>query len=488
MKTVHLSLFVVIILLIQACGSSSEVIVVRDSPRTGVADTTESTEDGDDTFNSLSIGLIESVNNFDPLYAEDLSTMRVLSSIYESLYSISPENEVQNQLASRTSVSSDSLTYTITLREGVFYHDKDVFNAGIGRRLHARDIKWVFERTAFNDVPPMAAGLLMNIQGFRSFYLEQRRVYDPELRVLDGVTGIKVLDARTLSITLREKDPDFTRKLASPLLSIYPYEAVRRSDSSLAKDPVGTGTFSHQSSDSSRIVLVLTDPETHSAELVDRIDFIHGMTEGQLFQEFARNQIDWIPEIGPRIRSQIMDGDALMDTYAGEYMLTEQSSSRLTTLHMNSESDFDLTALSNRLASFADHRFSLQGESTFNELALIVSEPDSGAVPADSSRYLVVHTDNPFARALYSEINREWMNPDAALAFLNIRVPIPEAALYSGLLDSFHEPFLSDLQATPWLTFETQIYGIAHDDITIPDLPATPWGLNLDSPGLQTVD
>jgi ABC-type transport system substrate-binding protein len=487
MKTVHLSLFVILLILFQACGSSSDVIVVRDTPRTGsMADTTVTTES--DTFNSISVGLIESASNFDPLYAEDLSTMRVLSTLYETLFTITPENQVQPLLASGTDISADSLTYTITLKEDVFYHDNDIFNAGIGRRLHARDIKRVLERTAFNDVPPAASGLLMNIQGYRSYYLEQRRVYDPELRVLEGVTGIEVLNAQTLRITLREKDSEFTRKLASPMLSIYPYEAVQRPQSSLAQNPVGTGIYSLQSSDSTRIVMVLNDPENDTAEFIDRIDFVHGMTEGQLFQEFARNQIDWIPELGPQIMSQIMQGDALLETYENDFNLIEQSATRLTHLFINSESDFDLSALSRRIASFSSYRFSMQGESTFNESALILSATDSSAVPADSSRYLVVHTDNPFARSLFTEINRDWMNPDAALAYLNIRVPIPEAALYSGVLDSFHEPYLSDRIETPWLKFETPIYGIAHDNISIPALPVTPWDLNLDSPGLQTDD
>lgn len=480
MKTSRKAFFylVPIFILIQACGSTSDVVVVRDAPRTGsAADTTESAES--DTFTSLTIGLIEPVTNLDPLFAKDLSTMRVLSAIYETLYTVNAGGEVHPLLAEQTEVSADSLEYTISLREDVFYHNSDVFIAGIGRELHARDVKWAFERAALNTVPPSAAELLMNISGFRSYYLEQREVYDAGKRVLDGVTGIEVLNARTLKIRLREKDPGFTSKLASPLLSVYPSEAVLRTQPSLSARPVGTGTYSFRSADSTRIVLALNNPENQENALINRIDFVHGSTEGRLFQEFARNQIDWIPELGPQMMEQILMEGELRELYADEYNHTVQRAARVTALYLNASSDFNLTNLSEQIASFQDYRFSISGESVFNEEGLYETGSD-GASTADSTRYLVAHTDNPFARALFAEINREWMNPEAGLAYLNIGIPIPEASMYSRTLDSFHEAYLSDPMETPWLRFETPVYGIHHKNIMINDLPALPWGLRID--------
>ncbi|PWN05607.1 ABC transporter substrate-binding protein [Rhodohalobacter mucosus] len=467
-----------ILMLLQACGSSSEVVVVRDAPRTGSTDTTETAED--DTFTSLSIGLIEPVTNMDPLFAQDLSTMRVLSAVYQTLYTIDPEGDVQPLLADQTAVSPDSLEYTITLKEDVFYHDSEVFNAGVGRELHARDVKWAFERAARNNVPPHAAELLKNIRGFRSFFMEQREVFDPAKRVLEGVTGIEVQNARTLKISLREKDHEFTSKLASPLLSIYPSESILRPQQALSEKPVGTGPYSFRSADSTAIVLALNDPDNQRDEMINRIDFIHGRSEGQLFQEFARNRIDWIPEMGPQMMEQIILNGDLRESYADEYNLTMQPASRITSIYLNRESDFSLAELSDRIASFQEYRFSVEGTSYFNIEGLTVSGPDTSAA-ADSARYLVVHTDNPFARWLFAEINREWMNPEAGLAYLNIRVPIPEASFYSRMHDTFHDRYLPDPAKTPWLRFESPVYGIYHENVQIDDIPATPWALPIDS-------
>lgn len=468
-----------IFILVQACGSTDDVVVVRDAPRTGIpADTTTGSADSD-TFRSLTIGLIEPVTNLDPLFAEDLSTMRVLSAIYETLYSVNAEGEVRPLLAEQTEVSADSLEYTITLRENIFYHDSEVFNAGVGREMHARDIKWAYERTALKTVPPYAAELLMNISGFRSYYMEQREVYDADKRVLKGVTGIEVLNAKSLKIRLREKDPEFTRKLASPLLSIYPSEAVLRPQSALSGTPVGTGVYSFRSADSTRIVLALSDPDNQEST-ISRIDFVHGRSEGQLFQEFARNQIDWIPELGPQMMGQILTNAELRESYADQYNQTVQSAERITSLYLNASSDFNLKNLSERIASFWEYRFSIDGESVFYEGGLSDTGPVDAA-SADSTRYLVVHTDNPFARALFAEINREWMNPEAGLAYLNIGIPIPEASMYSTTLDSFHETYLSGTMETPWLRFENPVVGIHHKNVVIDDLPAVPWGLRIDT-------
>jgi len=464
-----------IFILMQACGTSNDVVVVRDAPRTGsAADTTETTES--EPFSSLTIGLIEPVTNLDPVFAEGLSTMMVLSAIYETLYTVNPDGDVQPLLAAQTDVSADSLEFTITLRENVFYHNSDVFNAGIGRKIHARDVKWAFERAARNDVPPAAAALLMNISGFRSYYMEQRDVYDAGKRVLEGVTGIDVLNAQTVKIRLREKDPEFTRKLTSPLLSVYPSEAVVRPQSDLSTKPVGTGNYSFRSADSTRIVLALNEPENHDGDLINRIDFVHGRTESRLFQEFARDQIDWIPELGPLMMEQVLTEGGLSESYTDEYKLTLHPVSRITSLYLNWSSDFDMKELSERITLFQDYRFSINGEPFFDEEGLTDTGPERAAA-ADSARYLVVHTDNPFSRALFAEINREWMNPEASLAYLNIRVPIPEASLYSHSLDTFHEGYLSDPMETPWLRFETAVYGLHHNRVVIDDLPAVPWAL-----------
>ena len=206
-------LFLMLMAVVYACSSSeSTVVVVEDAPSTQQAATTDSM---DEQFTELSVGLIDSVTNFDPLFAENLSTQRTLSLIYEGLYTLDRQGNPVPAIASDVVISEDSLEYVFTLDQNKFFHSSSVFTSGIGRRVNALDVKNAFERTARLTVPNHAAQLLMGIRGYENYYLEQRSVYDPNQRVLKQVVGIQVIDRQTLGIVLKEKDPQFLTKLAS---------------------------------------------------------------------------------------------------------------------------------------------------------------------------------------------------------------------------------------------------------------------------------
>ena len=191
-------------LFLSGCGTSDTVIVVPDAPRTGIDDR-DTIEAVTDDFQQLRIGITEPVTNFDPLFADNLSTMRVLSLIYDGLFSLDRQGEPEPVIAIEVEISEDGLEYLITINKDLYFHDSTVFTAGVGRRLHANDIKWAFERTAHADVPQYASSLLMNVTGYRNYFLEQRQIYDRTKRVLDDVSGIVVIDQETISISLNEK-------------------------------------------------------------------------------------------------------------------------------------------------------------------------------------------------------------------------------------------------------------------------------------------
>ena len=43
--------------------------------------------------------------------------------IYDTLFATDARGEIKPQMVDKTEVSSDKLTYTFTLREGLFWHD-----------------------------------------------------------------------------------------------------------------------------------------------------------------------------------------------------------------------------------------------------------------------------------------------------------------------------------------------------------------------------
>jgi ABC-type transport system substrate-binding protein len=479
---------IILFLFIYGCGTSDSVTVVPDAPRTGTADR-DTTDVISDDFQQLRIGITEPVTNFDPLFADNLSTMRVLSLIYEGLYSLDRNGEPVPAIAREIEISEDGLEYLITINRDLYFHDSRVFTAGVGRRIHANDIKWAFERTARADVPKYASSLLMNVTGYRNYFLEQRQIYDRTKRVLDDVGGIEVIDPETISIRLNQADPDFLKKLASPYLFIYPQEAESRSDHGLFSNPVGTGLYEFRSGSDGTIVLILNSSENNNSRSVqpaiNRIDFIYLSNESELFQKFNRNQIDWIPELGPQISRQVVSENGLLNaSYREEFTLINQNTYRITSLFLNKNSTIQIEWLSDKLNQVESIDFDLNASFIFNPEGLIESvtantEPDS--------EYFISFSDNPTTRFILSEINSEIIQPDARLAFFDIRITTPETSIYSALSDSFHYDFIR-VSETPWLQINTPINALHKNYIDGIQPNMVPWKIFIEGVRVQDTE
>jgi peptide/nickel transport system substrate-binding protein len=238
-----LLIFFAVIVLFAGC-KQPETIVVDESPSTAASGdtTTEDQAPGNEaSFRQLIVGEHNAIKSMNPLFVENLSEMRAVQLIYEGLVRFDGSGSIVSGLAKDWSVSNDSLQYTFTLRPTIFYHDSEIFSTGTGRSLSSQDIKFVFERMAQSGVPPSAAQMFMDIEGFEPYYQEQHFVYNPKNRELNGVSGIQAPNDSTVVFQLVDQDPDFLRKLATPLALIYPREAVGENVESFT--PVGTGPF-----------------------------------------------------------------------------------------------------------------------------------------------------------------------------------------------------------------------------------------------------
>jgi ABC-type transport system substrate-binding protein len=475
-----LLLFLFGFILISACGTTDTVTVVQDAPRTGEAERTVAEET--DEFRQISLGMIDPITNLDPLFAENLSTKRIISLIYEGLFTLNSEGEPVPALADSVNISDNGLEYTIRLKEDIFFHDSRAFVAGVGRRLHASDVKWAFERTASNTVPKHASSLLMNVAGYNSYFTEQRNQFDVTRRVIDGVRGIEVVDARTLQIRLNEPDDQFLEKLASPYLSVYPREAVAGTGFNLRSNPVGTGMFRFRANDDGRIVLSKNDAERFQDIRINRIDVVTGVNESDLFQKFVRNEVDWIPETGPLISRQVLDDDgALRPSYRDEFAMIRNPGSRFTAVYLNQDASVQTAWLTDRLRNSYDVNFRLYGSADIRTEVLPDDEPGN-----PESEYFITFTENPTARILFSELNSALIQPESSLSYLDIHVVVPETALYSLSSDNIHSRY-NDLSGY-WLSFESPVVTLHSRQLSGIEPSVVPWLIQIRNLQVQNGD
>lgn len=93
--------------------------------------------------------------SFDPARAYDTGSGGILENVYETLFSYNGEaiDEFVPALATEYSVSSDNLTWTFTLRDGVKFHS--------GNTMSCKDVEWSFQYGALTAHPEGATAYLM---------------------------------------------------------------------------------------------------------------------------------------------------------------------------------------------------------------------------------------------------------------------------------------------------------------------------------------
>ncbi|AXJ00333.1 extracellular solute-binding protein, family 5 Middle [Cyclonatronum proteinivorum] len=317
-----------LLLLLQACGSSTETVQVRDQARTfEPAPQPVSPEPGQEPF-TLRMGELQKPGSMDPLFAHSPGAQRFIRFIYDGLTGLDAEGRAVPQLAESWEISPDSLQYTFTLRTDAFFHDDPAFAAGRGRSVNAEDVAFVFRRMALYNVPVYAANLFSTyIKGMEAFVLEERHTFFEQDVLFGGIEGIEVLDEHRVRFTLNAPEPDFPVLLASPYAVIYPQEVFEHRSNGLHGQPVGTGKFRFAASSGDSLIVLernLIDFDTDRVGgniMTAEWHFFDSETE--LFAAMGSGQLDLIPQMGPRTAKTLLSesGDQLAPGFDEMYTL-----------------------------------------------------------------------------------------------------------------------------------------------------------------------
>ncbi|MDX6377181.1 MAG: hypothetical protein QOE98_1484, partial [Gaiellaceae bacterium] len=145
---------------------------------------------------------------------------------YAPLYTYSENNDPQPQCAvDLPQISADGLIYTIPLREGVTFHN--------GRAVTAEDSLYAWDRVLDPANESWAASYIYTIQGAKERYEDGAKT----------VTGLKVLNPRTIQITLVQPDVTFLYALTQPFMAPVPKEEVEKYGKDFQAHVVGNGPF-----------------------------------------------------------------------------------------------------------------------------------------------------------------------------------------------------------------------------------------------------
>ena len=188
------------------------------------------------------------IRTLDPARAGDVASALAVSRLYEGLlqyaYAERPYQVEPLLAATLPLISADGLTYTFTLRPGVFFQDDPCFTGtgGRGRELEAADFVFSMKRIA--DAKNSSSGYWAfrgRIEGLDAFRADSSGTAPTDYS--QPVAGLQAVDRYTLQIRLTQPYPQLLWVLTMPYAAAVPREAVAYYGAAFDRHPVGTGPF-----------------------------------------------------------------------------------------------------------------------------------------------------------------------------------------------------------------------------------------------------
>jgi peptide/nickel transport system substrate-binding protein/oligopeptide transport system substrate-binding protein len=161
----------------------------------------------------------------DPALIVDVTGGSIAAKLFNGLVRLDEDLRIQPDIAKDWSISSDGLTYTFRMKEGIYF--------STNREVKAHDVKYSFKRILQPQRRSPNTWVLEKILGANEF-MEGRA---------DDIKGIKVKGDYTLEIRLKKPFAPFLYLLTMPAAYVVPFEEVERLGLDFSTHPVGTGPF-----------------------------------------------------------------------------------------------------------------------------------------------------------------------------------------------------------------------------------------------------
>lgn len=169
----------------------------------------------------------------DPALTTDATSASYVVEIFGGLVTLDQDLNIVPDLAESLPEiiqnADGTVTYRFVLRRDALFHN--------GTRVTADDVQWSLLRNASPDTfSPTAQDYLGDIVGARD-YIRDR---------VDDITGIEVIDERTIEITIDSPKPYFLAKLTYPTAFVLDRTQVENDPDNWTRNPNGTGPFKLQ--------------------------------------------------------------------------------------------------------------------------------------------------------------------------------------------------------------------------------------------------
>lgn len=207
-------------------------------------------------------------DSLDPQRQFDLASNDIVSMTYNTLLRYSylerPYKLQPDLLERMPELAADKLTYTLTLKKGIRFHDCVCFPGGKGRELTADDVLFSLRRYADARVNTKSwFAMEGSVAGLDAWRAATAKAGPAEDLMALPVEGLQKLDSHRLRIKLVKPNPLFLYALALSPTAVVPPEAVRHFADRLSVNPVGTGPFMLANAERKGVLRLAKNPQYH---------------------------------------------------------------------------------------------------------------------------------------------------------------------------------------------------------------------------------
>ena len=237
------------------------------------------TDDGDDSPASPANADLRMAGadpiTLDPALAGDAGSATYIVEIFGGLVTLDRDLQIIPDLAESWDVSTDGLTYTFHIRQDAKFHD--------GKPVTANDFKYSLDRTAQlgQTVSATAEAYLGDIVGAK----------DVTRGRTEEITGVQVIDARTLEIKIDAPKAYFLAKLTYPTAFVVDQQQVEANPRNWTRKPNGTGPYKMAEWRLNERIILEANADYHlGAPMVNRVLYV--LAGGSTLTQYENDELD----------------------------------------------------------------------------------------------------------------------------------------------------------------------------------------------------
>lgn len=213
----------------------------------------------------------------DPALVGDVLSAFVVRQLFSGLVRLDNNLEIQPDLAASWELSEDGRTYTFTLDPNARFAD--------GTPVTAETVQYSLERAADPTLAPVlpAQTYLIDIVGVREKLTGQA----------NEISGIEVIDERTIAITIDQPKGYFLSKLAHPTSFIVDPATVEGSGPDWIERPNGSGPFEIEQWRRNELLVLRRNLNFYrDIARLDRVSFLIGAAASNPLVLYEQGEID----------------------------------------------------------------------------------------------------------------------------------------------------------------------------------------------------